>query len=271
MAYIDSVGISMDGSPQTQDTQRPLVSGKGSSRWVMQTLRELEANHHPYGLRLTATPPFDRLLEDVRFICENTHCQHMQVEAAFHPRRGRGYQYKLEEGLQFLQAFFAAQRLAEQYGHKLQCVGSEVGKITTVPCGSPFNTLIVTPQDNLVACFEVVNDSHPLAELATIGRITPQGVEIDEEARLRLGRKIAERRASCRDCFCYWSCAGGCLPRAFSPDPESHLEHGVHCELKRILLREMLLKQIAAGNGLRKRTPLRSAAGEVSTSGRKKH
>jgi radical SAM protein with 4Fe4S-binding SPASM domain len=261
----------MDGSPPTQDTQRPLVSGKGSSHVVMQTLQELDAHHHPYGLRLTATPPFDHLLEDIRYLCENTDCQHMQVEAAFHPRRGRGYQYKLGEGMQFLQAFYPAQRLAEQYGQKLQCVGSEVGKITTVPCGSPYNTLIVTPQNNLVACFEVVNDSHPLAELATIGRITPQGVEIDEEARLRLGRKLAERRASCRECFCYWSCAGGCLPRSFSPDPESHLEHGVHCELKRTLQREMLLKHIAAGNGQWKRIPQRNAAGEVSTSGRKSH
>jgi len=262
MAYIDSVGISMDGSTQTQDTQRPMASGKASSRWVMRTLRELEANHRHYRLRLTAMPPFDRLLEDIRFLCENTHCQRMQVEAAFSTGRGVGYQYKLDEGMQFLQGFFAAQRLAEQYGRELRCVGSEVGKITTVPCGAPFNTLIVTPQNNLVACFEVVNDSHPLAELATIGRITPQGVEIDEEARLRLRQTIAERRASCRDCFCYWSCAGGCLPRTLSPGPNGHLEHGVHCELKRTMQREMLLKHIAAGNGLRKRTPQRSAAGD---------
>ncbi len=255
MAYIDTVGISMDGSPQMQDTQRPMASGKGSSRWVMKTLRELEANDYRYKLRLTAVPPFDRLLEDIRFLCENTQCQHMQVEAAFHPQRGGGYQYNLEEGLQFLQAFFAAQRLAEQYGRKLGCAGSEVGKITAVPCGAPFNSLIVTPQNNLVACFEVVNDTHPLAELLTIGRITHQGVEIDEEARLRLRQKIVERRASCRDCFCYWTCAGGCLPRTYSPGPEGHLELGVHCELKRTLQREMLLKHIAAGNGLRKRTP----------------
>ena len=245
MAYIDFVGISMDGSPQTQDTQRPLASGKASSRWVMRTLRELEANHRPYRIRVTAVPPFDHLVEDIRFLCENTHCQRIQVEAAFGTQRGGGYQYNLEEGLQFLQAFFAAQRLAEQYGRKLVSVGSEVDKVTPVPCGSPFNTLIVTPQNNLVACFEVVNDSHPLADLLTIGRITPQGVEIDEKARLRLRQKFFERRASCRDCFCYWSCAGGCLPRTLSPGPNGHLEHGAHCELKRALLREMLLKHIA--------------------------
>jgi uncharacterized protein len=270
IAYIDSVGISMDGSPQTQDTQRPLASGKGSSRRVMQTLRELDANNHPYGLRLTAVPPFDRLLEDVRFLCENTHAQHLQVEPAFHPQRGGGYQYELEEGMQFLQAFFAAQRLAEQYGQELRCVGSDVNRISPVPCGSPFNSLIVTPQNNLVACFEITDDSHPLAELATIGRITSQGVEVNEEARIRLRQQIVERRASCRECFCYWSCAGGCLPRALSPGPNGHLEHGAHCELKRVLLQEMLLKQIAAGNGLWKRTPRQSAAKDVSTSGRKR-
>jgi len=105
----------------------------------------------------------------------------------------------------------------------------------------------------------------------TIGRITPQGVEIDEEARLRLRQKIVERLASCRDCFCYWTCAGGCLPRTLFPGPNGHLEHGAHCELKRVLLQEMLLKQIAAGNGLRKRSPHRCAAGDVPTLARKNH
>jgi radical SAM protein with 4Fe4S-binding SPASM domain len=245
----------MDGSPQTQDSQRPMASGRASSHWVMQTLRELEANHHPYRLRLTAMPPFDRLVDDIRFLCENTRCRRMQVEAAFSIQRGGGYHYQLEEGLQFLEAFLAAQRLAEEYGRQLHCVGSDVVKTTAVPCGSPFSTLIVTPQDNLVACFEVTDDSHPLSELATIGRITPQGVEIDEGARSRLRRTIVERRASCRDCSCYWSCAGGCLPRTLSSGPDGHLEYGVHCELRRILLREMLLKQIAAGKGQRKHTP----------------
>jgi uncharacterized protein len=264
MAYIDHVGISTDGRPQTQDVQRPMASGKASSRWVMHTLKELEANHRSYGLRLTAVPPFDRLLEDVRFLCENTNCQRMQVEAAFNPQRGGEYQYKQEEASEFLTAFLAAQRLAEQYGRKLRCVGSDVDRITAVPCGSLFNTLIVTPQNNLVACFEVVSESHPLAELATIGRITPRGLEINEQARLRLRQKIIERRASCRACPCYWSCAGGCLPRAVAPDPKGYLEHGVHCELRRALLREMLLKQIAAGNGLRKRTPQIGAADDLS-------
>ena len=256
MAYIGHVGISMDGSPQTQDLQRPTVSGKASSRWVMRTLQMLDANHFSYGLRLTAVPPFERLMDDIRYLCENTQCTQMQVEAAFNTQRGEEGQPELEEGLEFLQVFFAAQRLAEGYGRDLRCAGSDVDKITTLACGSPYNTLVVTPHANIVACFEVVNDSHPLADLLTIGRITPNGVEIDEDARSRLRKKIDERRASCRDCYCYWTCAGDCLIRSFYPDPDRYLEHGPRCELNRILLREMLLKQIAAGNGLWKRTPI---------------
>jgi uncharacterized protein len=263
-AYIDSVGISVDGSPRTQDSQRPMTSGAASSGRVMETLRDLEANHRPYRLRLTAMPPFDHLSEDVRFLCENTRCRRMQVEAAFNPERGGSYRHEVEEGMQFVQAFLAAQRVAEQYGRQLRCVGSDVGKVTAVPCGALFNTLVVTPQNNIVACFEVVDDSHPLAQLATIGSVTPQGVEIDEEARSRLREKIAERRASCRDCPCYWSCAGGCLPRVFSAGPDGHLQHGAYCEIQRTLQREMLLKHIAAGNGLlRKRAPRQSSAAGV--------
>ena len=255
MAYIGSVGISMDGSPSTQDLQRPMVSGKGSSRWVMRTLAQMEAASYSYGIRLTAVPPFDRLLDDIRFLCENTRCSGMQVEAAFNTRRGEEGQPELTEGLQFMHTFFAAQRLAEEYGRTLRCAGSDVNKITSIACSSPFNTLVVTPENNLVACFEVVNDSHPLAGLATLGRITPQGVEIDEEARARLRQKIDARRASCRECSCYWTCAGDCLIRSFSGDPEGYLKHGVRCELNRLLLRETLLKHIAAGNGLWKRAP----------------
>ena len=256
MAYIGSVGISMDGSPHTQDLQRPLVTGKGSSRVVMRTLHVMEANNFSFGLRLTAVPPFDRLIEDIRYLCENTRCTMLHVEAAFNTRRGEEGLPDQEAGQKFLQVFFAAQRLAEGYGRSLKCAGSNVDHVTTVSCGSPYNTLVVTPQGKLVACFEVLNDSHPLAGLATIGQITSEGVQMDEEARARLRKKIDERRASCRDCFCYWSCAGDCLIRSFYPNPDNYLKHGVRCEINQALLRDMLLRHIAAGNGVWKRAQM---------------
>ena len=253
MANITSVGISMDGSPDTQNRQRPLATGKGSSRIVMRSIHMMEENHFSFGIRLTAMPPFDRLQDDIHYLCEHTQCRMMQVEAAFNTERGEEGQPTLEDGVQFLEAFFAAQRLAESYGRSLRCAGSDPDKITSTACGSPFSSLVVSPSGKIVACFEVLNDAHPLAKLATFGRVTQDGIKVDEAARTRLQRKIAERRASCKDCYCYWTCAGDCLIRGFTAEAGSHLKHGARCELNRLLIREMLLKRIAAGNGVWRR------------------
>ena len=147
----------------------------------------------------------------------------MQVEAAYSTQRGSGYQYELEEGHEIYTGLYCRPENSRTIWPQTSLRWFRSGKNHIIAVWLAFNSLIVTPQNNLVACFEVVNDSHPLAELATIGRITSQGIDINEKARLRLRQKIVERRDSCRDCFCFWSCAGGCLTRVFSPGPNGHL------------------------------------------------
>jgi hypothetical protein len=66
-----------------------------------------------------------------------------------------------------------------------------VDKTTFVARSSSLNTLIVTPENDLVACFGVVTNSNPLVGLAVLGRITLRGVAIDEEARSRLRHESA--------------------------------------------------------------------------------
>ena len=61
---------------------------------------------------------------------------------------------------------------------------------------------------------------------------------------------MAERRAGCRDCYLYWSCAGDCYTRTYQPGPGGHLLRGVRCELNRELAAAMLLNQIARGGGV---------------------
>ena len=62
---LDAVTISVDGTPGTQDQQRPFTSGRGSSPAVMRTLAELDRAGFPYAIRMTATAPWERLAGDV--------------------------------------------------------------------------------------------------------------------------------------------------------------------------------------------------------------
>jgi radical SAM protein with 4Fe4S-binding SPASM domain len=111
--------------------------------------------------------------------------------------------------------------------------------------------LIVAPNGELTACYEVCGPEHPLARDFFFGTITNDGyIKEEPEARQKLQDKITERRSLCETCFCYWHCAGDCPPKTLSPDGEGHRHFGARCDLNRLITRELLVRYMADGHGL---------------------
>jgi uncharacterized protein len=247
---LDGVSLSLDGDPETQNRQRPLVTGAESSPLVMRTVAELDRRQFPYGVRMTTTAPFTSLPTAVRFICEETGCQSMQVEPAFNTVRGPHSQAAPEEAQAFVNTFLEAFDIAFRAKRQLHYSGARLGVVTAAFCLAPYGALIVNGNGELVTCYEVSGPNHPLAGLSTIGRVENGQVKIDEAARNRLHTLMAERRAACRDCFCYWSCAGDCYTRTFSSEPGTHLRRGPRCAINQTITRELLLGGIAGGEGV---------------------
>ena len=247
---LDAVSLSLDGGPETQDRQRPFVSGRGSSTHVMRTVAELDRHAFPYGIRLTATAPWDDLPRNVRFLCLETGCRSMQVEPAFNLTRGGHRQPSESESTAFVEAYLEAFDVAARAGRSLHYSGARLGRVTSWFCSAPANALVVNAVGEIVACYEVTDRTHPLAGISTLGRIENGRVRLDHAARNRLHALIAARREACRDCFCYWSCAGDCYARAFQPQPNGHLLRGVRCEANRSITRQLLLRRIAEGGGV---------------------
>jgi uncharacterized protein len=158
-----------------------------------------------------------------------------------------------------VKAFTEASEIASRAGRRLFYSGARLGVATSTFCTAPHSALIVNGLGELVACYEVSGHTHPLARLSKIGRIEDGQVIVDEAARARLHRLMAERRDACRDCCCYWSCAGDCYTRAFRPEQDGHLRRGVRCHMNQSLTRQLLLRGIAAGDGVW-RAPNRLAA-----------
>lgn len=247
---LDGLSLSIDGAPETQDRQRPFASGRGSSAQVMRSLAELDRRSFRYALRMTATAPWTDLPEQVRFLCENTTCASIQVEPAFNAARGGHGQPTHAEGRAFADAFLESYDLAGRAGRRLYCSGARLGVVSSTFCTAPYSALIVNALGELVTCYEITGESHPLRRLSVIGRVEAGRAVVDEAARARLHGLTAARRESCRDCFCYWSCAGDCYTRTFAPGPEGHLKRGVRCEINRRITRELLLRAISAGGGV---------------------
>lgn len=251
LGNLDSLTLSVDGARETQDRQRPLASGRSSSQIVMRTIQALDRVAFSYGIRMTATAPWrERLPRDVRFLCEEAGCQQIQVEPAFNAARGEHRWPTPSECQAFAEAFMEAFEIASRAGRRLYYSGARPWLLAQSFCTAPHNALIVGTSGTLVACYEVTAQDHRLAQMSTVGRIEGGQVVVDHQARAALYARFAERRALCRDCFCYWHCAGDCYVRTFSAEPGSHKVLGQRCHMNREITAKMLLWYIMEGGGV---------------------
>jgi len=248
---LDGLSISFDGRQETQDQQRPFASGRGSFKAVMHTIDALDKAGFSYGIRMTATVPWrGRLLEDVRFICEETGCPAMQVEPAFNTRRGEHQGPTQEESEAFVDAFMEAFEIAHRAGRRLTYSGARPWLLTRTFCTAPYGALVVNAAGNLVACYEVADESHPLAGTSTVGRVVGSQVVVDDQARESLLTYLEEKRTMCRDCFCRWHCAGDCYTRSFYAQAGSRQGANPRCYMNREITARILLWYIMAGDGV---------------------
>jgi uncharacterized protein len=248
---LDSLSISFDGAQETQNRQRPFASGRGSFKAVMRTIEALDQAGFSYGIRMTATAPWrGRLPEDVRFICTETGCPAMQVEPAFNTRRGQHQGATQKESEAFIEAFMEAFEIAGQAGRHLTYSGARPWLLAQTFCTAPYGALIVNAGGNLVSCYEIASESHTLAEMSTVGHVVDSQIVVDEGARSKLLTFLEEKRARCRDCFCYWHCAGDCYTRSFAATGDGLQAPSPRCHMNREITARILLWYIMAGDGL---------------------
>jgi uncharacterized protein len=248
---LDSLSISFDGAQETQDRQRPFASGRGSFKAVMRTLKALDQAGFSYGIRMTATAPWQgRLPEDVRFICEETGCPVMQVEPAFNTRRGEHQGPTQEESEAFVESFMEAFEIANQAGRQLTYSGARPWLLTRTFCTAPYGALIVNAAGSLVTCYEITSQSHLLAERSTVGCVTGSQIVVDHQARDALLTYLEEKRAACQGCFCYWHCAGDCYTRSFVAEAGTLRGSSPRCTMNREITARILLWYIMTGDGV---------------------
>jgi uncharacterized protein len=255
LANLNGLSLSIDGAPDTQNRQRPLQNGRQSANLAMATAVQLDQHSFSYGIRMTATAPWSNLPGDVRYLTENTQCKAIQVEPAFNVGRIGHAPPSNEDSSAFVEAYLEAHDIAQKAGRSLHYSGARLGWVSDVFCTAPYNAIIVNPAGDLVACYEVTDRSHPLIGISTFGQVKDGEIVVDPEARRHLHSLMAERRSACKDCFCYWSCAGNCYTRTFSGDINGHQQRDNLCNISRILTEKLLLRKIAENGGLWRNRP----------------
>jgi len=247
---IDRLSISMDGNAKTQNLQRPFENHHPSFDIVFGSITQLDKADYPYGIRMTVCPPWNNLKENVRFISENTKCRSLQVEPAFNLKRGAHSQPDENQYHQFADAYLEAYEVALEYGTKLIYSGSRPGTITRVFCSAPYNALVVNPENQIVACYEITNSTHPLSAISTFGSVQDGEIIHDSAKKTDFYRLLQDRiDKTCKDCFCKWTCAGDCYTRAFYQESE-YLSSSERCVMNKEITKNVLLSLISKHDGV---------------------
>lgn len=243
----DAFSISFDGLETIQNRQRPRAGGTGSFNQVMNVIHRLDQKSADYGIRMTVTDEsVDYLSDGVGFLCRETDCRTIQVEPAFARGRAARKSTALSDFDRFETAFLDAYDTASACGRHLYYSGARPWLITERFCESLFTSIILTPDNTITGCLEVIDSDHPLMDLFYMGRPGDAGIDrINREARKRLAKMILARQAHCRNCFCFWHCAGDCPAKALlAPDPS--LGENPRCRLNRRLTKALIIRYMAA-------------------------
>lgn len=245
MEWIDGMTISMDGASETQNLQRPLPGGKPSFDRVMRSVEQLSKAGYPFNIRMTVIPErFEKLPEDVRFLCEHTGCREIQAEPAFYQVRGAHGTAFREQGQRFADAFLEAWQIAIDCGRFLYYSGARPEGVTSVFCQAPLGeSLTVNPLGQVTGCYETTGRDGQCG--GVFGHAGANGIYIDEETRIKQMNEILHRKDKCRECFCYYHCAGDCFTRGI-PGGSGEWPYN-RCDINRAITLELLLRRLAAG------------------------
>ena len=210
----------------------------------MKNIKKLDDAPVHYGIRLTVTnSSVNQLEENIAFLCSHTRCSTFQVEPAFGAGRALTNHQTIENNKLFVEHFLKAYDIATANQRQLYYSGARPWVNTHCFCTAHDNALVVTPQGILSSCYEISGSSHPLAEAFHFGELLPNGeLNIDFKKRQAFQYKIQERKALCKECFCYWHCAGDCPAKTILPGSFDNNSFSERCTVNREITKELLIR-----------------------------
>jgi uncharacterized protein len=244
---LHSATVSLDGSRETHDRNRPTVGGGKSYDVVLRTLRIFDEEGFNYGLRMTVTDDsVQRLSEAVLEICNLLAVRTIQVEPVFPVGRAARNDLAAPEARRFIASYRRAEAIAREHGRKLTYSGARLGTISDRFCGAPGRSFAVTPSGAVSSCYEISEEDDPRANAFFWGQYDAEenAFLLDEERRIAQSTMTVHGKVGCADCFCKWHCAGDCSAKLASLGDARDTSLNPRCVVNRTLTRDQLVRAI---------------------------
>jgi uncharacterized protein len=212
----DCITLSLDGSRKTQDHFRPSRAGDSSFEQVFKNAKILAASGVELSIRICVSDlNVMEMEETARWISENITCDAVCFEALVASDLSKKNKIKTPDPYQFANNYCQAERILNRRGINVITSGTNIEKVQTSFCPLGKDALIITPEGSVNACYLNEDRLKKVKLDLHLGHLACQSFgcshfELDQ-FQIDMVRKIANSRSPlCANCFCKYSCAGGC-------------------------------------------------------------
>ena len=208
--YFDVVVLSLDGFKKFHDRNRAINSKKGSFETVTRTAKLWSNMPVKMCLRTCVTQDsVEELVAITHWYCTAFQPSVINFETL------QSWPKTLQEGLyppdpkHFARNFVRARAVASSYGVEAVYGADQAEGARHSFCPVGEDTIIVTPDGKINGCYLVEDDWKKRGLDLSLGYIQSGSVTLNPKSLEHLRQLVADK-PGCAQCFCKWSCAGGC-------------------------------------------------------------
>lgn len=232
--YIDIAVLSLDGFKEFHDKNRPANPQTGSFDIVVRTAKILSQSSTALSIRCCITgDSVDSMTDIAHWFCKEFNPAAICFETLQENDLSRNAGLFPPDPLDFSKNYAKAAQVITSYGVRpvYAAIEEDSPRHTFCPVGR--DALIVGPSDTINGCYLQKDDWESKGMDLSLGKIDSNGhVTLDFSSVERVRRYVADK-PRCIDCFCRYSCAGGC--HVHNTFPGSSKERTDFCRQTRIL------------------------------------
>ena len=241
--YFNKIVLSFDGFRDVQNRQRPLIADKSSFENVSETARIISNSNAELCIRCCVTQENILQLEEfTRWLCENFRLSAINFEILTESALSVASALLPPGPVDFAVHFEKSRQIAAGYGIEV-VYASDINEwpvVSSCPAGK--DTAIISPDGRISNCYLQPEKWQKAGLDLDFGFFTGSGDIIIEQGKLEIIRKMVENKPRCKNCFCQWSCSGGC--HVGITFPGSPVDYDNFCKQTRLISTFTLLSTL---------------------------
>ena len=228
--YFDMIVLSLDGFKEFHNHTRPKSNEYESFSDVVKSARYLSQTQLDFSIRCCITQESAEHMNDFAlWFCDEFRPSSINFEPVTENPVSKRAGVRSPDPYLFAKNWVTSRRLIEEQGYPLISPVASVDAVQNTSCPLGQDATIVMPTGKIAACYLSPNDWEAKNLDLYFGEVSPNGSVYLDDEKIKKIRRLTVEKPRCINCFCRFSCAGGChVNQTGSKCPNSYNSFCIH-------------------------------------------